>query len=242
MQVTFWQHLGNFFYSNAFVGVVALVVGFAAYRVYAKQKRDTKRDAANIILMEIENAERQLEKVNPDKPFAGPDGEDTFLMPSASWDKTKYLFGRDFDRNEWDKINGFYTKCLLYDEAVRLNNNYFDKNQQELRVNLQHSLADYARTHAESLKITEPEDIAALEKEYADKRKQYTDTMVGNTDIDHMFMYMPVKAENDAKRALKNLETSLSLTSVGIKLKKLADKNTVFSRFKRWLGSFSNSK
>ncbi len=40
-------------------------------------------------------------------------------MPTESWSKYKYLFVRDFDRDERDIIFGFYEQCNTYDETVK---------------------------------------------------------------------------------------------------------------------------
>jgi len=222
--ITLWHHVGNFLYSNFFVGLVALGVGIAAYRVYAKQKRDAKRDAANIILLEIEDAERQLEKVSSARPFTGGDEEDVYLMKAASWDKYKYLFVRDFDRNEWDKITTFYTKCQAYDQAVVFNKASTEKNQQEVRANLQRVLTDHAAQYAKATKVDDKDVQAVSDQAYQQLHDAYIERLVGKDS--NIFTYVPRQSEADAKRALSNLETSLSLTSVGIKLKAMvANKN-----------------
>jgi hypothetical protein len=42
---------------------MTLIVGFAAWLVYKQQKQDTKQDAANILLLEIQSAERAIKKI-----------------------------------------------------------------------------------------------------------------------------------------------------------------------------------
>jgi len=42
---------------------VTLVVGSVAYVIYKLQKRDKKREKANIILLEIQGAERKLQQI-----------------------------------------------------------------------------------------------------------------------------------------------------------------------------------
>lgn len=43
--------------------LVTFVTGLVAFYVYKKKQRDDKKDAANIILLEVQNAERQLKLV-----------------------------------------------------------------------------------------------------------------------------------------------------------------------------------
>lgn len=218
--------------SNFFIAGVTFVVGFVAYRVYAKQKRDAKRDAANIILLEIEDAERQLEKVNVDRPFTGADEDDVYLMKSASWDEYKYLFVRDFDRNEWDKITAFYTRCQAYDQSVSFNKKSREHNQREVRVNLQRILADHAKKYIDDgLKdaaTTVGENAQLRTQVYEAVREAYIELLVG--DKSSIFTYTPMQSEKEAKRALGAIETSLSLTSVGTKLKDMVNKASRFEK------------
>lgn len=219
----FWSYLIPIVNSTALLTAVTLVIATSAYRIYNRQKKDNKHDAAKILLLEIEGAERQLERVSPDKPFSNINEPDVFVMPTASWDKYKYLFVTDFDRNEWDKITGFYVRCRAYDDAVRLNRLYFDKNQQEIRVNLQRILATYADTYATAMATASTDaERNPLTASYVAKRKAIETTMTGVGQPDFVTTYMPMKSENDAKAALRNVEGSLSLTSVGSKLKKLS--------------------
>lgn len=47
----------KFLNSNFFIAIITIVVGSIAYRIYLKQQRDNKMDAAKIILQEIRRAE-----------------------------------------------------------------------------------------------------------------------------------------------------------------------------------------
>ncbi len=234
MKVTFWHHLGNFFYSNFFVGLVALGVGVAAYSVYRRRRRDVKRDAANVILLEIESAEQQLQAVNQTQaqlPDTLP--ETIFLMKNSSWEKYRYHFVRDFDRNEWDKITDFYDKCRRYDEAVVYNNSLFKANHRNWASNLYRVLAEYAREHADKMVEAKDNDKPALEDAYINRRKTLIETYT-NVDEKHTYFHNPIKPVNDAKAVLSTIETNLSLTSVGIKLKRLAAIRSLAQRLKSW--------
>ena len=81
--------------------VVTLIVGAVAIYVYKKQKLDTKRDAANSILLEIQHAERSIDKV---RDFIKKDSldVDVIILQADSWIKNKHLFSRDFDKDEWE--------------------------------------------------------------------------------------------------------------------------------------------
>lgn len=211
---------------------MTLVVGTFAYGIYRKQKRDTKQRAAEIILLEIEDAEQQLAKVSVDKPFPDLRDEQIKLMPMASWSQNKHLFMKDFDRNEIDKISDFYIRCADYDSASMQNSiNSFEMSTQELRVNAQRILADYAREFNDSLEAAKDDDERQdLEQAYIKRRRQFIE-IYGNTSETHMYTYVPAKPFNDAIRALQGLEQSLSLTSVGVKLKMIARPRGRLRRF-----------
>ena len=76
-----WPPVSEFLDSTLLNPITTLIVGFAAYFLYKKQKEDEKRDAANIILLEIESAERQLGvvKENIKKNFLREDLFSPFL-------------------------------------------------------------------------------------------------------------------------------------------------------------------
>lgn len=223
----FWQHFaGPLLRSNFLIALL----GLGAYWVYLKQKKDHKRDAANVILLEIESAEQQLTKINRDSPFDNVNEEHVFLMKEGSWNKYRYLFVKDFDRNEWDKISEFYNQCQAYDDAVRYYNSLFDKNAQEVRQNLQRVLARYAEEHASNTFGRSATDKQTLDEAYIKKRQQFVDIYM-NTLPTHMYVYLPEKPSKDAIRAAKTI-ADLSITSVGIKLKRLSTKNTVSGWFR----------
>ncbi len=233
--VSFWQHVGNFFYSNLFVGLVALIVGVAAYRVYYKQKRDEKRNAANILILEIQSAEDGLTRLTLEKPILEISDADVFLMRVASWDNYKHLFVKDFkDINEFNKITDFYNKCKEYDDAVRLRNASFFHNQKVLRANthaaLRKCLEDYVKV------IDGEEDQAILDelyKKYLVKRQLILDMLVTGNKGPGIFTYIPNQPDLAAKRVLGSIDRNLSTSTPGEVLKVVAKSKgfiTVFGR------------
>lgn len=117
-----------------YTGLMAFFVGLFAIWLYLRKQIDHKKDAASIILLEVQNAERILPQIK--------DGlrssilTNKFLLPTYSWDKYKYLFVRDFDSLEWESITSFYNNCKHYDESVSYNNTFFQKNEEQMRVNM----------------------------------------------------------------------------------------------------------
>jgi hypothetical protein len=228
-----WHDIVSFLNSSFLSSIVALFVGSFAYGIYLKRQRDAKQRAALVILLEIQGAEQQLTKVSVDKPFPEVDVEQVRLMPVQSWEDYKHLFTNDFDRNENDKISDFYTRCAAYDQAAELNSNIvFERSQQELRINAQRILADYAREYNDLVEKAPKSQLPKLEQAYITRRQQFIE-IYANTSPTHMFTYAPIKPYNDAVRALQGLEPSLSLTSVGTKLKVMSKPQNFFGKRKK---------
>src|ERR1700741_905149 len=75
------------FDSNLFVGLVTILVGSSAYLLYRARNAAHKRDAANILLLEIQNAQRHLREAiehleKADNNELTMIAEDIILMPS----------------------------------------------------------------------------------------------------------------------------------------------------------------
>ncbi len=210
--------------SDFFVGIITFLVGTFAYLVYRKQKRDEKRDAANIILLEIENAERQLGVIAKGGKTSERLNEEIKLMKNASWDKYCYHFVRDFDRNEWDKISDFYDKCLQYDAAVETQVSNFNSDTIKIQEHMQRVISDYAKNCTDII-IAANDDakiIAQAMEDYEDKKSRFYNIFTGgNYAASAPRDYLPSKFSMEARSALETIDKNLSLTSVGMKLKKM---------------------
>lgn len=218
LNITF---LKNFITSALFIPLVTLVVGSTAIIIYSKTKDDFKKDAANIVLLEIQNAERALkqvtESVNAEFPTLP---QNIFLMQTESWSKYRYLFVRDFDWNEWNEVTDFYDKAQLYDKAVTYNNSFFQKNEEQIRYNIQRTLSDYAMDYTNKVSALKDKDaIEKQQKAYIAKIKQYIDRYMAK---DSIYLYAPNKPIADAKLILTIMNKNISLSTIGIKLKELA--------------------
>ncbi len=223
MNNQFLDILFSFLDSNFFIGIVTLLVGLVAFRIYKKQKLDAKRDAANVILLEIQSAEQQLQIVNQN-----PDtlSETLLLMKNSSWDKYRYLFVRDFDRNEWDKVSDFYNKCILYDRSALSYSSTWADNVKSAQSEVLRVLAEFAKDYTTlSESVKDPEDLSKLRAEF-EQRKGYFISAYGvvqNTDnYEPPYFYNPQRPVLEAKAILNTIETNISITSIGNKLKSMA--------------------
>lgn len=211
----------NFFNSNFFASlitsIVTLIVGLVALLVYKQQKKDLKQDAANIILLEIQSAERAIKRIE-ENIVKGELSSDIFLMPSESWTKFKYLFLRNFDRDEWDDITDFYNKCQAIDNVIKDNNSAFWSDVEEIRSNKQRILANYAKKSTDEI-INSPDDESKTIEKYKEIADKFDNLFM---ERQGRFAYSPQKLVNDAKRHLLGLSRNLSQTIVGTKLKEIA--------------------
>ena len=101
--------------NSNFLSVVATIfAALVAYIIWIFQKRSDKRDIAQIILMEIRNAEKNIISMNGNKIL----NPDIILLPTNNWVRKNYLFINDLDTDEFDLINNFYNKCSLIDKSL----------------------------------------------------------------------------------------------------------------------------
>lgn len=207
----------SFLYSSLFQTLITLFVGLFAIWIYYRQKRDYKSDAANSILLEIQNAERVISRVR-ESVRTGRLDTDITVMRSDSWGKYSYLFSRDFDRDEWDSITDFYNKSKLLDEAIRFNNTFFTNDVEQIRANRQKILAEYAKKLIDDAESSAPPNPDEVLNKFNQKLEVFDQLYM---EKQNQFMYNPQKPINDAKIYIEDLK-SLTTTSVGQKLKKLS--------------------
>lgn len=245
IHITVWQHTVNFFDSSFFLALTTLVIGFVALIVYRKQKIDKKKDAANIILLEIKDAEKHLLQAKETIIKQEFLPEAIFAMRASNWEKYSYLFVRDFTDEEWDLVNTFYEKCKLYDEALQYDNSFYRNNVEQARVNLHKVLSEYTKTYIEELRIAskimgdkEKKDAIqeaddkyhALLNEFGDKFM----TEVWGTDP---YAYTPDKPFRDGRTIISTIKLDLSTSTIGIKLERIINQNFRTRLTERILGT-----
>ena len=213
---------------------ITLLVGLIALHVYLKQKRDYKKDAANIVIIEIEAAERQLQII---KEGGSPRTlkENIFLMPSASWSTYRHLFTRDFNSREWDILSDFYNRCNQFDEAVMYNSTFFREDVEAYRLSINQVLAESALGIAKDIVSAKDHDDSMKKLEEADKK--YIDLRDKILKLymtpKNLYTYDPQKPINDAVAALDNLQGTILTSTIGVKLRKIAKQTFVQRLFSR---------
>ncbi len=106
----------GFLDSNFFQTLIILIVGLFAFISYKLVKKDEIRKAANLILMEIRDIEKEIEgmKIVTDFFTSSP------VITTNSWDKNKHLLANFFDEDEFRLINDFYKTAYRIEEQRNL--------------------------------------------------------------------------------------------------------------------------
>lgn len=100
---------------NNNLGVVTFFVGSLAIYLYIKQKKDHKREAANLILQEIRYAEKQIVKYREFGKYKLSDR----LLPTNSWSMNIHLFIKDLKETDIDLVNNFYARSASIDTMIK---------------------------------------------------------------------------------------------------------------------------
>jgi len=220
--------INAFLNSNFFLALVTVLVGTAAYLIYRLQRRSHKKDAAKIIVLEIQGALRQLKVIKKHlekhKTSFGPlpdvnmVPDDIKMMPNSSWNQYKYLFVSNLGRDAWDAVSTFYDSAETYDKSVDSNNEGFAQNAQQIRE----ATARAAMEVFKEFVISNPTNKQGSKAEVAAAKvaSQMTPTVLRNLNID-LFNYRPQKSIQDAVQVIELIDTS-ELTISLEKLKKFA--------------------
>jgi len=105
----------NFFQnSNLLPTLATILAAFAAFLVYRKQKADTKKDAAKIILQEI----RRAEDIISDYKEHGQYKFTKKIIATNSWAKNIHHFVGNLDQDELDKISDLYSTGEYLDLVI----------------------------------------------------------------------------------------------------------------------------
>lgn len=204
----------GFFNSNFVQTFVTLLVGFVALYVYTRQRKDTKRAAANSIFLEIQYIEHCIPKVKEAARRGTLQSLDFNILREDSWSKYSHLFSNDFDKEEWEIITDFYANARLLDESIVQTNRSFEEDIKQIRVNKQRILADITKDTIDS---ADAPDGEAIVTQYNQKLEVFDKLYMSRQDD---FAYTPVKYLNDAKKCLEDLD-KISITSIGTKFKKI---------------------
>lgn len=205
------MNLENFFVAENLNSFFTLIVGLFAFVVYQWQKIDKKTNTARLILSEVRNAEKKVEKLSElvqrgvqDLPL---------ILPKNSWKDNSFLLASDFDQDELADLNHFFGVCENLDEYVRRDNEYFWITTQNRAEIAQEMLSKFIESSYEENKGKVNE--AKLEKMIEHVLTKY---------VNHPYSYSPSKTINELKKLLEQYQ-KITTTTTGSKLKKIARVN-----------------
>ena len=206
----------KFLDSNFFQSIVALIVGVFVFVQYRINRRDHLRDAASIIIIEIQTASRTIKSIRKRLADRVLDS-DVSVMPSDSWKENRQLFAKYLDRDEWDTIEDFYDRSRLLDDVVKYNRQMFRNDVEQIRINKQRAAADFAIDTVNNIAVNNmnKEDVANM---FSGKVSVY-DTLYMSKQGE--LAYTPNQVTDDAKKYIDNIPDILN-SSAYVKLKSIS--------------------
>lgn len=105
----------DFIRSNFLTSLITLIVGGIAIILYLAQKKDSKKDAAKIILQEIRRAEQIIDSYKE----SGMYQFNKRIIATNSWNKNIHYFVGELDNDELDKISDLYSTGEYLDYVVK---------------------------------------------------------------------------------------------------------------------------
>jgi hypothetical protein len=196
---------------------VTAAVGAIALYIYFRQHKDEKVLAALTIFSEISSAENALTGIRS-RFFATefPTLEENVIMRHESWSNYKHLFLKDLTRDEWGIIDQFYTNCLNYDAAILINKTNI---RLLIEENYRHQYDHYAEVVQEyHYQNPSEEELPAdkIDQLLVHQRLFLSDKTKSRYD------YIPRQGVAEARTALVGLDTSVTSSTAGQRLRKLA--------------------
>lgn len=216
--INLWQQfIEPFVDSTFFQSLVTLLVGGFALFIYKRQHVDAKREAAQAIYNEIKSAENKLKSIREEffsvqVPKLGAKK----LLSSENWSRYKYFFVESLEDEEWIVIEDFYNNCMAYDRAVELSDSYFHENTKHIFIKFYDEYKEYV---AKNIKNKKAKNV--LSGSEIEQFEKYTELFLRYLS-DNDGMYSPNKPVYDARAALIGLDSVITLSSAGQKLKQIA--------------------
>lgn len=205
----------SFLNTNFFFASITFIVGSLAFYIYTQQKRDEKTNAAISIVTEIRNAENKIDiivnELNSESSTDLPS-----VLPVNSWKKYSHLFVKDFDSDELQLVNSFYSSCEVIEDFINRQNNFFWVTTEERAKTAQRMLAqihdDFQKDY-----LDEGDSHGAAQRKF-DARKVGLTQFYSNEN----YSYTPQKTLNVVKFQTQSFQ-KITSTVCGEKLKRMAN-------------------
>lgn len=202
----------DFLRSNFLLALTTFFVGGFAIYLYKRQKYDYKKDSANIILMEIRNAEKIIDSIKEGQPI----DSNVVLLPTNSWVKNGYIFINDLDGDQLTLINKFYNQCTLIDKALsQLSLSVqLEQKSNHIHKNLVELASEITRSYTIPL-----DDVTSdtVKKIFLIRKQNFLNIIEKDG-----YAFFPAGPRNEIQNALNRIE-KVTTSMAGDKLKKIAN-------------------
>lgn len=202
----------NFVNTNFFFAAVTFLVGSFALFIYLKQKSDERTNAATTVLLEIRSAESKIDIII-DKLDKKNSTDLPQVLPVNSWRKYSHLFVKNFDLDEIQLLNSFYSSCEIIEDLSNRQNNFVWVTTEERARAVQNILATIHDDFQKDSVAGDP-----LAKHRFDSRK----IGLGEFFMNEGLSYAPEKILSGLRYQTQNIKR-ITTTPCGAKLKQLAN-------------------
>jgi hypothetical protein len=197
--------------------LAALLVGGFVFIQYRIRKIDEVKNAAELIVIEVQSAERKIKNVKK-TVVNGQLDSDVSIVTVNNWARHKHFFAKHLDRDEWDDLEDFYDRAILLDDLIKYNSQMFRNDVEQIRINRQRAAADFAIDTVNNIQgDMNKEDVA----QRFDLKVRVYDTLY--MDKQGEMSYTPTRILEDAKKYLDGLSDILNSSAIS-SLKTIAKK------------------
>lgn len=221
-------------FGEIFVGFATIFSAWVVLAVYFFQKWNSKVEAAQIIFLEIENAENSLAEI--DRIFEAYRGDvkyvvlptSIFVLPVNSWKAYKHLFVSNLDQNEQRAINRFFEYCSLIENTMEDIRRYIPisvdekirETQRQILNLIKESVDQYEKMAKES--DNDPQKIIDSQ-EIMKKHEEKKGNMIKHFAAES-YTFPPSFGILEIQEYVKSANKyNISISSVGAKLKAVAN-------------------
>ena len=146
--------------------IVGLIVGFIApfiaLYVYKETKRNEKKNAATIVVMDIRHAEQVVLSILEKNTV---DMWTKEVLFENNWSKYKHLFVSDFSYDDFAMINQFFDSCMEMSHARRRLREIFSANLDEKARIFQQKILNVESPESASGQILKQQIIDKINRE-----------------------------------------------------------------------------
>lgn len=220
--------------SNFIVGIFTFLTGLIAISIYLLQKRDKKRNTAKTLYYEIIATEKIISDMQDIKSTKGTIHIDPnkYHLGISTWTDSKYAFINDLSTHEWEKLNNFYNLYDALNHALQDIQSIMNQNIVPRSATMQHELGKLAIEYIKQLyeigkgnssQDSKNKKIEELNTEYEKKTSLFKNGYIDNPMF--QYQYYPTGYFTFLDSSLLLIETNLSTSTIGQKLKKIANVN-----------------